>query len=250
MALQEELEVQGNFLFKYRGYLPILILGAGIWVFIQTESKSSFPHDLKEIYKWICFGVGVFGLLIRAYTVGHTPKNTSGRNTSEGQIADELNTTGIYSAVRHPLYVGNFFMWLGVTMLTQNLWFCAAFIFMYWVYYERIMFAEEQFLRRKFGEPYLSWAAKTPAFVPSWKNWLSPKYPFSIKKVLRNEKAGILYLFLLFFVFDRIGHFILSAEWTLLQNIWYYLLIAAIAYYLIVKLLAMTTNFFEEEGRV
>jgi hypothetical protein len=141
-------------------------------------------------------------------------------------------------------------MWLGVTMLTQNLWFCAAFIFMYWVYYERIMFAEEQFLRRKFGEPYLNWAAKTPAFVPSWKGWLSPKYPFSIKKVLRNEKAGILYLFLLFFVFDRIAHYILSEEWSLSQNIWYYLLIAACAYYLIVKLLAMTTSFFEEEGRV
>jgi protein-S-isoprenylcysteine O-methyltransferase Ste14 len=249
MALQEELEVQGNFLFKYRGYLPILILVTGVWVYIDMESNSALSHDAKEYYKWICLLVGVFGLLIRAYTVGHTPKNTSGRNTSEGQIADELNTSGIYSIVRHPLYVGNFFMWLGVTMLTQNLWFCIAFIFMYWVYYERIMFAEEQFLRRKFGEPYLAWAAKTAAFIPSFTNWLSPKYPFSLKKVLRNEKAGILYLFLLFFAFDRLGEYILHGEWKFICNIWCYLLLGACIYYILVKLLAMSSNFFEEEGR-
>ena len=34
-------------------------------------------------------------------------KNTSGRNTHD-QVADSLNTSGIYSIVRHPLYVGNF----------------------------------------------------------------------------------------------------------------------------------------------
>jgi protein-S-isoprenylcysteine O-methyltransferase Ste14 len=250
MALQEEFESQGNFLFKYRGYLPILILLPGIYVFMQMEANSDLSHDVKDMYRLICLLVGLFGILIRAYTVGHTPKNTSGRNTSEGQIADELNTTGIYSAVRHPLYVGNFFMWLGITMLTQNLWFCVAFIFMYWVYYERIMFAEEQFLRRKFGEPYLNWAAKTPAFMPSLKSWLSPKYPFSIKKVLRNEKAGILYLFLLFFAFDCLSGYVLHGEWELNQNLWFWMFVGSCVYYIIVKLLAMTTNFFEEEGRV
>ena len=63
-----------------------------------------------------------FGLGIRVFTVGFTPKNTSGRNTAE-QIADVLNTSGIYSMVRHPLYVGNFFMWLGIGLLTQNPYF-------------------------------------------------------------------------------------------------------------------------------
>jgi len=82
------------------------------------------------------------GLFIRAYAVGHTPANTSGRNTKE-QLADELNTTGIYSMVRHPLYLGNFFMWLGAAVLTKNGWFIVAFILLYWIYYERIMFAEE-----------------------------------------------------------------------------------------------------------
>lgn len=239
MALQEELEIQGNFLFKYRGYLPLLILVFGFIVFYQTYPKSEFSDDEYLLYQFICLAVGLFGVLIRAYTVGHTPKNTSGRNTSEGQIADELNSTGIYSTVRHPLYVGNFFMWLGVTMLTQNFWFTVAFVFMYWVYYERIMFAEEQFLRGKFGDVYLKWAAQTPAFIPSYSKFSAPKYSFNIKKVLRNEKAGILYLFLLFFVFNRFADYIKNNTFTFEWNVWSIMLSVVIFYYILIKVLGV-----------
>ncbi|GHU14504.1 hypothetical protein FACS189441_4300 [Betaproteobacteria bacterium] len=126
MALQEEFEQQGNWLFRYRGILPIIILFVG--------------------------------------TATYTPANTSGRNTTGGQLADCLNTTGIYSIVRHPLYLGNFLMWFGISLLTGNLWFVTAFCLIYCVYYERIMYAEEQFFRRKFGIVYTEWAAKTPVF--------------------------------------------------------------------------------------
>jgi len=38
----------------------------------------------------IFLGISIFGELIRVFTVGFAPRNTSGRNTSAGQIADEL----------------------------------------------------------------------------------------------------------------------------------------------------------------
>lgn len=38
--------------------------------------------------------------------------------------------------------------------------FTVIFILVYWLYYERIMFAEEQFLRRKFGEKYDEYSSK------------------------------------------------------------------------------------------
>lgn len=59
--------------------------------------------------KSIAIYVGLFGFLIRIYTIGFTPKNTLGRNTKEEQIAGELNTKGLYSLTRNPLYVGNFY---------------------------------------------------------------------------------------------------------------------------------------------
>lgn len=210
MALQEELEKQGNWLFKYRSFLPLIILLIGTILYLRTEPypETFFLEETPyEIYfERLCLFISLFGLAIRVYTVGHTPSNTSGRNTKE-QLADSVNTSGIYSIVRHPLYLGNFFMWLGCAVMTGNLWFIIAFILSYWIYYERIMFAEEQFLRRKFDALYLDWASKTPAFIPTFnlKKFIKPQYSFSWKKVLKKEKNGLAAIFLIFTFFDITG---------------------------------------------
>lgn len=212
MALQEEFENQGNWLFKYRSYLPLIVLLIGTCLFLRTEI---YPETfiLKETpyeiyYEIFALLISLLGLYVRVYTVGYTPKNTSGRNTKQGQIADTLNTTGIYSIVRHPLYVGNLLMWLGPAMLTGHFWFIIAFCLFYWVYYERIMFAEEQFLRRKFGEKYIDWSKDVPAFIPDFKNFKKSDYPFSWRKVLNKEKNGLFALFIIFTLFDVAGELI------------------------------------------
>jgi protein-S-isoprenylcysteine O-methyltransferase Ste14 len=116
MPLQEEFESQGNYLFKHRGTFPIIILIVGFFVFLQPIYFTDH-YWWTETFRGRSMPISVCWLLwpdlaIRCYTVGHTPANTSGRNT-EGQLADTLNTSGIDSTVRHPLYLGNFFMWLG-----------------------------------------------------------------------------------------------------------------------------------------
>lgn len=114
MALQEELERHGNWLFKRRSNLPLIILVVGLYVHWHTETHPGvfiLEDTCYEIYyETCCLIIALLGLALRIYTVGYTPANTSGRNTEQGQVADKLNTTGIYSAVRHPLYLGNFFM--------------------------------------------------------------------------------------------------------------------------------------------
>lgn len=212
MALQEEFEQQGNWLFKYRSFLPLIVLVIGITLHLRTEIYpdtfilEETPYEIY--YEMFALIISLFGLFIRVYTVGHTPKNTSGRNTKQGQLADTLNTTGIYSIVRHPLYLGNFLMWFGPAMLTGHFWFIIAFVLFYWIYYERIMYAEEQFLRRKFGEQYLKWSENVPAFVPKFKKFKKSDLPFSWKKVLKKEKNGLFALFLIFLVFDFSGEMI------------------------------------------
>jgi protein-S-isoprenylcysteine O-methyltransferase Ste14 len=212
MALQEEFEKQGNWLFRYRSSLPLFILVIGIYINLRTEFHPEtfiFKGTTYEIYyETFCLMVSLFGLFIRVYTVGHTLDWTSGRNTTEGQVAIVLNKTGIYSIVRHQLYLGNFFMWLGPAMLSGQFWFIAAFGLFYWVYYERIMFAEEQFLRGKFKSEYTNWAQNIPAFIPNFKNFVKPEVVFSWIKVIRNEKNGLLSVFFIFCVFDIVGEMI------------------------------------------
>lgn len=249
MALLEEFEKQGNYLFKYRGILPLVILMAGLGAYIQTELKSAGfqDPDLQELYRFFCLFVCFIGFGIRIYTVGHTAKNTSGRNT-ENQLADELNTSGIYSIVRHPLYLGNFFIWMGVALLTENVWFTGLFIFLYWVYYERIMFAEEQFLRQKFRTVYLEWAKRTPAFIPSIKNRTPPKMSFSFKKILKKEKNGFFAIFIVFFIFQCTGNIIHGINIISLNWLFYATIFSGILY-LILKIIKNTTNLLDEENR-
>jgi protein-S-isoprenylcysteine O-methyltransferase Ste14 len=215
MALQEEFEKQGIWLFRYRGILPVFILFIGLGLFLWTKLHpetfvlAGTPYEIYFVF--FCLLISLLGFAIRSYAVGHTPDNTSGRNVKE-QIADSLNTTGIYSIVRHPLYLGNFFMWLGAALLTGNMWFVVVFCFFYWVYYERIMFAEEQFLRRKFGVTYTDWAERVPAFIPNCKNFVKPYLPFSWKKVFKKEKNGFAAIFIIFSLFDIAGNLIQHKE--------------------------------------
>jgi protein-S-isoprenylcysteine O-methyltransferase Ste14 len=250
MALQEEMEKQGIWLFKYRGTIPliILVIGAILLVLKELHPETYFIQDstVEFYYEMFCLFVSLAGLGIRVYTVGHTPVNTSGRNTAK-QVADTLNTTGIYSTVRHPLYLGNFFMWAGPALLTGNLWFIVSFCFFYWIYYERIMFAEEQFLRRSFGEVYINWAKSVPAFMPSFKNFKKPNLPFSWKKVLKKEKNGLTAVFLIFTAFDILGE-IIKGE----TNYNYYLIAGCLltgVLYLVLKFLKYKTNILNEQGR-
>lgn len=247
MALQEELEKEGNWLFKYRSYVPITLLVVGLGVYAATAIRSG--QQVAEYwngYEYVCLAVSLLGLAVRVITVGHTPKGTSGRNT-EGQVCECLNTTGIYSLVRNPLYLGNFLMYFGIAMLTMSVWFVMAFMLLYWLYYERIIFAEEQFLRRKFGSAYLSWAARTPAFFPLITHFKPSTLPFSWKKVLKKEKNGVFALFLVFSIFDITGKWLGRTQS-------YNLFIASMAVatgigYLILKMIKKHTNLLDEEGR-
>lgn len=250
MPLQEELEEQGQWLFKYRGVIPVFIfvIGFGLYVYMKyNPDKFYFEEtDFENVCFYLCFGISLFGLMIRVITIGATPPNTSGRNTKE-QVADTLNTKGLYSIVRHPLYLGNFFMWLGPALLLENFWFIVAFILFYMLYYERIMFAEEQFLRRKFGELYLNWASRTPAFIPSFKNFEKTQLIFSWKKVLKNEKTGIMLLFTIFAVMHIVGQFIQHKN--LYDCFIIGLGVASILNYIVVKIISKQTNLLNEENR-
>lgn len=251
MALQEEMEKQGLWLFKFRSILPLVLLAGGLFFYVWREKYNLRPfHEnslAEEIYLYGCMAVSFIGLILRIYIVGHTPVNTSGRNTSEGQVADSINQTGMYSMVRHPLYVGNFIMWLGIVLLTASIWFVLTFILIYWLYYERIMYAEEQFMRKKFGETYTNWASKTPAFIPDITLYKKPALPFSWKKVLKKEKNGFAAVFIVFYLFYAAGEWVEGD--SINNNFLLYGTIFSILFYIVIKTIRKQTTLLNEEGR-
>jgi len=245
MALVHEFERSGNWLFKRRSWLPATFIVIGIIVLYLTNRQAIIFNTAAEL---IFLGVSLLGEAIRIYTVGYAPKNTSGRNTAAGQIADELNTTGIYSLVRHPLYIGNFFMWLGPVLFVRTSVFIVFFVLIYWLYYERIMFAEEQFLRRKFGEAYDKYSEIVRAVLPRFRGFVKPALPFSIKSTLKREYNSFVNIFIIFVLLDLSRNYFLS-ERIYLTPMWIYIGVPAGLIWIIIRLIFKKTSLLNDDGR-
>lgn len=250
MALIEEMDRSGNWLFRWRSFLP-LALYVMAFVVIWSEADNRY---LQTHQGWVllCVSVSLLGQLIRALAIGFTPRGTSGRNTKEGQVAEALNTKGIYSLVRHPLYLGNFFMWMGLVLYVANHWFSLVCVLLFWLYYERIMFAEEYFLRNKFGKPYLTWAAKTPAFIPRISGWKQPGVFFSIRNVLKREYNGFFAIFLSFTLLNVLKNYQRTHStdlYELVDDIWIIPFFFSLATFLLLRTLKKRTRVLDVEGR-
>ena len=84
----------------------------------------------STLIQWFAFLVAMTGLFLRCITVSFAPDGTSSRDT-RGLRAPSLNDTGVYSVVRHPLYLGAGLMWIGVAMSMRVWWLVVIVGFAY-----------------------------------------------------------------------------------------------------------------------
>ena len=202
--IAERISRDGAWLFRHRGILPLFLLIPGLWSLSHFQYIAG-SHAVQHIWDWVCLSVSMLGLIIRATTVGFVDDGTSGRNTA-CQLASELNTTGWYSIVRHPLYLGNFLIMLGIIMVPADLSLIAITGCLFWIYYERIISAEESFLSQKFGESYAAWSRSTPVFLPRLSGWVAPSRTFRLRMVLRREYCAVLLIGVAFLLLNFLEH--------------------------------------------
>ena len=185
-GLVEEWTRAGTWLFRWRSYLPLLVLAS------LTALSFAFPSSAAgQLDGWELAGmlVSLAGLGLRVWTVGHAPAGTSGRGTRKLEAAS-LSTEGVYSVVRHPLYLGNLLVWAGVATTTGSLAAVAVTVLVFWIYNERIMLAEERFLHERFGAVFTRWAARTPALLPAPWRWRPHRLSFSLVFALGRDHAA------------------------------------------------------------
>ncbi len=248
MAIREEYEKSGGWLFRWRSFLPLLLIPILIVALLDSQLMEKFAgRKFEKCWEIFSIGIAFFGLLLRCIIIGSTPKGTSGRNTKR-QKADSLNTKGLYSVVRHPLYVGNFFIFLGVILFTKVWWLVLLGTLLYWLYYERIIFAEEAFLREKFGDTFMKWAENTPVIIPDFRKWESAELTFSIKNVLKREFNGF-FAIVASITALHVAETVVTEKRFYISETWMTFFLAGLVIYLILWFFKKFTKLLKVEGR-
>lgn len=239
MSLENEFARTGSWLFRWRSYLPVALLA----FLLSQYPHFRYPfgsHQIDVPWEMFCLAVSLAGIGVRVATIGSAARRTSGRNTHE-QIADSLNTAGMYSVVRHPLYLGNFLMWLGIALVPGIWWLALIVVLSFALYYERIMFAEERYLREKFGAEFERWAAVTPAFIPRLKGWRRAPRPFCLRTVLKREYSGLFATIACFTAIEVLSDFAVERRW-MLDPLWAAIFLGGLVSYLVLRTLKRHTQ--------
>lgn len=92
------------------------------------------------------------------------------RLAAAGDIAGRkyrsLVTSGIYSLMRHPLYVGNVLAGLGVALVVQSVTITALILTLYVPLYWIVINGEETQLLKVYGDRYAMYCSDVPRFIP------------------------------------------------------------------------------------
>ena len=176
------LDFAGKIIFRLRSIAPVAVV---IAVVPLTWRSHATPGPFDDALNWVGFALALLGQAIRMVTIASVPKNTSLQ--SRTMQAASLNTTGPYAVVRHPLYLGNYFITLGILCIANELWAWALgvayLVGSQWL----IARTEDALLREKFGAEFEAWSKEVHSIVPRLSHLKGVTGPFEWKRTIQRE---------------------------------------------------------------
>jgi protein-S-isoprenylcysteine O-methyltransferase Ste14 len=142
----------GAILFRNRSWLPVLFIGVPLLVPGRMSAAA-------WIIGAIVVAVGEWVRLAGVAAAGTVTRRRS-------RTVQRLVTYGVFAFVRNPLYVGNFLIWMGFTIISGVFWFLPIAIVIFAIEYSLIVRYEEGVLESIFGAEYLTYKQSTPRWIP------------------------------------------------------------------------------------
>jgi protein-S-isoprenylcysteine O-methyltransferase Ste14 len=127
---------------------------------LEASLGERFAPVWSALSGIICMAVG---FLIAYYANRTIAKNWS--PVIEKTKEQKLIQSGIYSAVRHPLYFSGLLLLIGTNLYFGNAWSWLSTILAAIVTLYRIPIEEKQ-LEERFGQEYADYKARTKALIP------------------------------------------------------------------------------------
>jgi protein-S-isoprenylcysteine O-methyltransferase Ste14 len=142
----------GGILFRNRSWIPVPFLA----VPLLAPGRMSAAN-------WIA-GALLVGAGEAVRLAGVAAAGTATRRRSRD--VQRLVTYGVFGWVRNPLYVGNFPIWMGFTVISGVYWFLPIAALLFVLEYTLIVRYEEGVLESIFGSSYLAYKSRTPRWLP------------------------------------------------------------------------------------
>ena len=181
----------GNLFFKVRSFTPIPFIL--ILIYFAKPTLLSTAAGLIFV---------ILGEFLRIWTVGYAGAST--RATTLG-AARNLVTTGPYSYVRNPLYLGNFLLSFGICIIVNVIWLVPILILGYLLQYLPIITVEEAYLLESCGTVYQTYQEQVPRLIPQLHPYQSSStHDFSLRRAIKSERRTITAIvFVISFLFVR-----------------------------------------------
>jgi protein-S-isoprenylcysteine O-methyltransferase Ste14 len=172
-----EAERAASWAFRSRGLVGALLGTAfGVMVVFSPPlfDEAQWQRVPLEIFGWLTFFAGAGLRFWATLYIG-------------GRKRLVVVCEGPYSLCRNPLYVGTFLIGLSLALIVQSLTFLAC-VFVGAVFYALATVpAEERYLLRHLGEPYVRYCAEVPRFFPQLSNFTTPPTVVVSVRALRLE---------------------------------------------------------------
>lgn len=142
-------------------------VAAGVFLLFACPSRASV---------FLGFLPALLGEALRTWSSGIIVKNKA------------LATEGPYSIVRNPLYVGNFLIALGASIMSGRLLLVALCVGLFVPVYRGLVAKEEKFLLEKYEEVFEEYCRAVPRFIPRSVPWPLPTAPYDVHRMFVKHR--------------------------------------------------------------
>ncbi|MCI0334072.1 MAG: isoprenylcysteine carboxylmethyltransferase family protein [Planctomycetes bacterium] len=218
-------------------------------VVVIAVTGYAWPFDSLEFHEtWEirCLLISFVGLAIRMLAAGQLLDASSGRTSQHRATC--LDTDGVFSIVRHPRYLGDYWIGLGVVLIPFVWWLPIVYSVAFYFYYKRLVMIDERSLRRQFAEKFVQWASVTRAFIPRLSNWRPARGPYSFRTALKREHTTLFLVIALHSSVEWLEHLILERR-IMLEVFWAVLTLAGLTAYVLVRHLTKHTRLLNVPAR-
>lgn len=165
--------------------ITVIILTAIFYLSPQFQSGDFIVERALDFLGFLCILKGTF---LRMVARGH--------KKAHSQKSQSLVTTGVYSVVRNPMYLGTFMIGTGFTLIVWPWWAVPIFGVVFYLRFKRQIRKEEKFLSGMFGDQYQRYCDQTPRLFPSFQTMLHvrPRKIFDFREAWSTkEKSGLVF---------------------------------------------------------